>query len=80
MTLQVLHPVPQNLDVCINGINNRLNLLHEEGLGNLTQVVQHELYNKAHSDQLLDRSPPLQNPFSGNSINEVVLNVIHYTP
>ena len=40
-------------------------------------VVQEQLYSKAHSDQLLYCSPPLQDPFGGNSIDEVVLHVIH---
>ena len=43
-------------------------------------VVQEQLYNKAHSDQLLYCNPPLQDPFGGNNIDEVVLNVIHHTP
>ena len=40
-------------------------------------VVQEQLYSKAHSDQLLYCNPPLQDPFGGNNIDEVVLNVIH---
>ena len=59
MTLQVCHPIPQNLDACINGINNRLNLLHEEGPGNITKMVRNKLHNKAHTNKLLYHSPPL---------------------
>ena len=53
MTLQVYHLLPQSLNACINGINSRLNLLHEEGPSNLTKVVKNELHNKAHANKLL---------------------------
>ena len=43
-------------------------------------MVQNELYNKAHADKLLYRSPPLQDPLSENGINEVVLDVVHHAP
>ena len=35
MALQVCHLFLQSLNACINGIHSRLNLLHEEGSGNL---------------------------------------------
>ena len=47
-SLQVGHIFLQSLNASINGIHSRLNLFHEEGSGNLMQVVQHELYSKAH--------------------------------
>ena len=58
-TLQVCHLLPQSLNACINGINNKLNPPHEEGSGNHTKMVQNELYNEAHANKLLNRSPPL---------------------
>ena len=73
-TLQVHHLLPQSLDTGINGINSRLNLLHEEGSGNLMKMVQNELHSKAHTNKLL------QDPLGGNSINEVVLDVVHHVP
>ena len=79
--LQVCHLLPQSLDACVNGIiNSRLNLLHKEGLGNLTEVIQNELYSKAHANKFLNCSLPLQDPLGGDSVNKVVLNVIHHTP
>ena len=79
--LQVCHLLPQSLDACVNGIiNSRLNLLHKEGLGNLTEVIQNELYSKAHANKFLNYSLPLQDPLGGDSVNKVVLNVIHHTP
>ena len=80
MSLQVRHLFPQSVDACINGINSRLNLLHKEGLGNLTKMVQSELYSKAYTNKLLYRNPPPQDPLGGNGINEVVLDVVHHTP
>ena len=80
MTLQVYHLLPQSLNACINGINSRLNLLHEEGPSNLTKVVKNELHNKAHANKLLYRSSPLQDPFGGNSVNKVLLDVVHHAP
>ena len=79
-TFQVCHLLPQSLNVCINGINNGLNPPHEEGSGNLMKMVHNELHNKAHANKLLNRSPPLQDPFGGDSVNKVVLNIIHHTP
>ena len=58
-TLQVCHLLPQCLNSCINGVNSRLNSPHEKGSGNLTKVVQNELFSKAHTNKLLNRSPPL---------------------
>ena len=55
-------------------------LLHEEGSSNLSQMVWYELHDKAYSNQLLNYSPPLQNPLSRNSINEVVLDIVHHAP
>ena len=80
MSLKVCHLLSQSLNACVNGINSRLNLLHEEGLGNFTKMVQNELYSKAHTNNLLHHSSPPQDPLSGNGINEVVLNVVHHTP
>ena len=80
MPLKVFHLLSQSLNACVNGINSKLNLLHEEGLGNLTKMVQNELYSKAHTNNLLHHSSPPQDPLSGNGINEVVLNVVHHTP
>ena len=37
--LQVCHLLLQNLNPRINSINNWLNSLHEEGLGNLTEMI-----------------------------------------
>ena len=79
MSLQVRHLLPQSLNACVNGINSKLNLLHEEDLGNLMKMVQDELYSKAYTNKLLHRSPLLQDPLGGNGINEVVLNVVHHT-
>ena len=78
MTFQVHHLLPQSLNACINGINSRLNLLHEEGSDNLTKMVQNELHSKAHANKLLYRSSSLQDPLGGNSVNKVMLNVVHY--
>ena len=79
-TLQVCHLLSQSLNLCINDINSRLNSSNEKGLGNLTEVVQNELHNKAHINKLLNRISPSQDPLSGDSINEVMLNIVHHTP
>ena len=79
MTLQVYHFLPQSLNPCINGINSRLNSSYEMGSGNLIEVVQNELHNKAHTNKLLNHSSPSQDPLSGDSINEVMFNIIHHT-
>ena len=79
-TLQVCHLLPQSLDVCINGINSRLNLLHKEGSSNLVKMVQNELHNKAHTNKLLNCSLPLHDPLGGDGVNKVMLIVIHHTP
>ena len=79
-TFQVCHLLPQSLNPCINGVNSRLNSPHEKGSGNLMEVVHNELYSKAHTNKLLNCSSPLQDPLDGDSINEVMLNIIHHTP
>ena len=79
-TLKVYHLLPQSLNACINGINSRLNLLHKEGPGNPTKVLKNELHNKARANKLLCRSPPLQDTFGGNSVNKVLLDVVHHAP
>ena len=43
-------------------------------------MVQNELYSKAHTNKLLYRSPPLQDPLGRDGIDEVVFNIIHHTP
>ena len=79
-TLQVSHLLSQSLNAHVNGINSRLNPPYEEGSGNLTKMVQYELYSKAHANKLLNRSPPLRDPFGGNCVNKIMLNIIHHTP
>ena len=79
-TLQVCHLLPQSLEACISGINNRLNPPHEEGPGNLTKMIQNKLHGKTHASKLLYRNPPLQDPLFGDGVNEVMLNVIHHAP
>ena len=76
--LQVCHLLLQSLNSCVSSIYNGLNLFHEKGSGNLTKMVQDKLHNKTHIDQLLNRSPPLQNPLGRDSINKVMFNIIHY--
>ena len=41
-------------------------------------MVQNELHSKAHANKLLYRSSLLQDPLGGNSVNKVMLNVVHY--
>ena len=43
-------------------------------------MIQNELHSRAHADKLLNRSPSQQDPLGGESVNKVVLNVIHHTP
>ena len=43
-------------------------------------MVKNELHNKAHANKLLYRSPPLQDPFGGNSVNKVLLDVVNHAP
>ena len=38
-TFQVYHLFPQSLNMCINGVNSKLNSPHEKGSGNLTEMV-----------------------------------------
>jgi len=57
-----------------------LDLLHEKGPSNLSQVVQQKLYSKLNSDQLQNCSPPLQDSLYKHGVNEVMLNVVHHTP
>ena len=78
-TLQVYYLLPQHLNVCVNGINSRLNPPHEEGSSNLMKMVHDELYSEAHTNKLLNCSPPLQDPLGGNCVNKVMLDIIHHT-
>ena len=43
------------------------------------KMIQNELYSKTHANKLLYRSPLLQDPLGRNSINEVMLDVVHHT-
>ena len=79
-TLQVYYLLPQHLNVCVNGINSRLNLPYKEGSGNLTEMVQNELHSKAYANKLLNHNSSLQDPLGGNCVNKVMLNIIHHTP
>ena len=38
-TLKVCHLLLQSLNPCVNSIYNRLNIFHEKGSGNLTEMV-----------------------------------------
>ena len=76
--LQVCHLLLQSLNLCINSINGWLNSLHENGLGNLTEMVQNKLHSEIHTEKLLNHGSPLQNPLGGDGVNEIVLNVIHH--
>ena len=79
-TLQVCHLFLQNLNPCINSINGWLNSPHKKGSGNLMEMIQNKLHSKTHIDKLLNRGPPLQDPLGGDSVDKVMLNVIHHTP
>ena len=78
--LQVCHLLLQSLNLCINGINSWLNSPYENGSGNLTEMVQDKLHSETHTDELLNCGSPLQNPLGGDSVNKIVLNVIHHAP
>ena len=43
-------------------------------------MIQNKLHSKTHTDKLLNHGPPLQDPLSGDSVDKVMLNVIHHTP
>ena len=58
-TLQICHLFLQKLNPGVYGLNGWLDSPHEKGSGNLTKVVQNELFSKAHTNKLLNRSPPL---------------------
>ena len=70
----------QNLNQGINSINNWLNSPHKNGSSNLTKMIQNKLHSETHTDKLLNRGPPLQNPLGGDGVNKIVLNVIYHAP
>ena len=80
MALQVYYLILQNLNPRINNINNLLNSLHKEGSGNLTEMIQNKLHSKTHTNKLLNRSSLLQDPFDGDSIDKVMLDVVYHAP
>ena len=41
-------------------------------------MVQDELHSKTHTNELLNRGPPLQDPLGRDSVNKTMLNVIHH--
>ena len=73
--LQVSRLLLQNLNLGINSINSWRSSPHENGLGNLTEMIQNKLHNETHTDKLLNRGP-----LNGDGANKIVLNVIHHTP
>ena len=79
-TLQVCHLLLQSLNPCINSINSWLNSPHENGSGNLPEMIQNKLHNETHTDKFLNRGSPLQNSLSGDSVNKIMLNDIHRAP
>ena len=44
------------------------------------EMVQNKLHSETYTDKLLNRGSPLQNPLGGDSVNKIVLNVIHHAP
>ena len=64
----------------INGVHSKLDLLHEEGLSNISQVIHLKLYSKSNPDQLLICSPSLQDPLHRHDVDEVIHNIVHHTP
>ena len=78
--LKVCHLLLQNLNLRINNINSWLNSLHKEGSGNLTEMIQNKLHSKTHTNKLINRGSPLQDPFGGDSVDKVMLNVVHHAP
>ena len=78
--LQVCHLLLQSLNPCINSINSWLNSPYKKGSSNLMKMIQNKLHSKTHTDKLLNRSPPLQDPLGGDSVDKVMLNVVHHTP
>ena len=77
-TFQVCYLLPQSLNSCINGVNNKLNSPHTKDSGNLMEMIQNELHSKAYTNKLLNRSPLLQNPLDGDSVNKVMFNIVHH--
>ena len=43
-------------------------------------MVQQKLHSKSNSNQVLNCSPPQQDPLHRNCVDEVILNVIHHAP
>ena len=78
--LQVCHLLLQSLNPCINSINSWLNSPYKKGSSNLMKMIQNKLHSKTHIDKLLNRSPPLQDPLGGDSVDKVMLNVVHHAP
>ena len=78
--LQVYHLLLQNLNPCINSINNWLNFSYKKVSCNLTKMIQNKLHSKTHTDKLLNRGLPLQDPFGGNIVDKVMFNVIYHAP
>ena len=77
---QVCHLFLQTLNPRINSINSWLNFLHKEALGNLTKMIQNKLHSKTHTNKLLNRDSPLQDPLGGDSIDKVMLDVVYHAP
>ena len=78
--LQVCHLFLQTLNPRINSINSWLNSLHKEASGNLTEMIQNKLHSKTHTNKLLNCDSPLQDPLGGDSIDKVMLDVVHHAP
>ena len=41
-------------------------------------MIQNKLHNKTHTNKLLNRGSPLQDPLGGDNVDKVMLNVIHH--
>ena len=43
-------------------------------------MIHNKLHNKTHTNKLLNRGSPLQDPLGGDSVDKVMLNVVHHAP
>ena len=44
------------------------------------EMIQNKSHSKTHTDKLLNRYPPLQDPLGGDSVDKVMLNIVHHAP
>ena len=43
-------------------------------------MIQNKLHNETHTNKLLNRGSPLQDPLGGDGVNKTMLDIVHHAP